>query len=107
MNGGFGMKGLNIVRFGYRIIGALLALGMLHAAFAQDFPTLKGDAVRTGKSSNFLASGPDIGALTWYRPNPSDNAGKNQQIDNAMRPTGTDPAYTAATGTWLGYGDLN
>lgn len=96
------MKGTCIERIGYRLTGALLLLAMAGAAIAQDFPTLKGDANRSGKSSSYLTSGPGIAALTWYRPNFTDNVGKTMVIDNLTRPTTTDPSYFSATGLWYG-----
>jgi len=109
----FRMKGNCIGRLGHRLVGAVLFLAVASFACAQmDFPTYKGDNGRTGKSGNFLSSGPGIGVLNWYRPNFNDNIGRTIQMDNTQRPTpppppasylgAPGPDYWSASGTWLG-----
>ncbi len=86
-----------------RLMGPLLLLAVLTAvACAQgDFPTFKGGFDRTGKNNAPNSSGPGAGLLKWYHPNPTDGEGRTQTIDNAMMPTGTDPQYIRAIGSWL------
>ena len=96
------MKGNWIGRLGTRLAGPLLLLAALSAfACAQDFPTLKGDANRTGKSALPNANGPGAGLLTWFHPNLTDGAGKTMTVDNTTMATGTDPDYVAKTGIWF------
>ena len=102
----FGMKGIRIERLGLRLAWLLVLLGLLSVSYGQDYPFYKGDTVRTGKSTSFLTNGPGLGLLTWFHPNASDSAGRTQLVDNLMRPTTTDPAYTSATGAWFGPGDI-
>ncbi len=72
----------------------LLALGTVAVfGLAQDFPTLKGDTGRTGKSANPNTTGPGRGLLSWYKPNPF----------SSFRSVIRDNTSTAAFGTggWL------
>ncbi len=78
---------------------ALLAVG----AWAQDFPTHKGDTGRTGKNSNPAAFGPGFANLTWFTPN-----GLNRGSAVIRNNTGTSPTPPSPldpivrTGTWAG-----
>lgn len=80
---------------------ATALVGAPGTASAQDYPTYKGDAQRSGKGSLYNTSGPGTAKLTWYRPNWTDNVGKQVTIDNIFLPNpNTDPAYVTETGIW-------
>lgn len=74
------------------------ALALLAAvsclALGQDFPTLKGDANRSGHNTSPTTSGPGVANLIWFKP----QQGFNQYTRYAMSPEAT------KAGTWTGLG---
>lgn len=92
------------------LIIAALAFGAsvtTTGSVAQDFPTFKGDNVRTGKGSLPNTSGPSTALLTWFRPNSTDNVGRIITVDNLYSPDPTalpspPPTFITQVGTWTG-----
>jgi hypothetical protein len=77
--------------------GSLAALAVLSAgaATAQDFPTLQGDAARTGLNTAVHTSGPGLTNLNWFKP----DAGTAGQFERQVMST-----EVSSTGTWTGVG---
>lgn len=77
-------------------LSCVLAACITAVAVGQDFPTLKGNAARTGLNNAPLTSGPGRGFLRWWRPNTgADFAIVRSVVDNM------DAGLAAPTlGTW-------